>query len=204
MSDKMPSRLKEALTFSIILIIFLWDWECCRETVRKLIKNMIVRLMEGSWELAGLHLLLNTVEPLYNGHLGEYRERRKWPLKTREVLNMSQCVDFLFTGTKKSGHCIYLAGGPDAGVNLPPNVDTKTAPSQWGWIGPPKRYHSGLTRFGPIFVMNLTEWITFVFSGMDLVFDLRQKEFWVKIRLWNGVRKTRVGFYLFLKECCWG
>ena len=45
---------------------------------------------------------------------------------------MSQCVDFLFTGTKKSGHRIYLSGGPDAGVNLAPNFDTKTAPSQWG------------------------------------------------------------------------
>ena len=31
---------------------------------------------------------------------------------------MSQCVDFLFTGTKKSGRCIYLSGGPDVRVNL--------------------------------------------------------------------------------------
>ena len=45
---------------------------------------------------------------------------------------MSQCVDFLSTETKKSGRCIYLSGGSDVRVNLTPNFDTKTAPSQWG------------------------------------------------------------------------
>ena len=55
-----------------------------------------------------LFVFQHTVEPPYNGHLGD---RRKWPLY--RGLKKSQCTDFSSAGTKKSGRCreVTVSGG---------------------------------------------------------------------------------------------